>query len=152
MEEPSPLFRDASERWESDEAVDDVWIDEDCEMYDFESSDLDDDYNYSTDAASSTSHISEDTILVEALAQYIVDTYGDWKDDKETQIPLSTSATGEDEVVDNVLPESLPKPSYIMPLSRCVTWVDRKTFPDQMYKKCFTTGSRTALVGLGGVG
>jgi hypothetical protein len=57
----------------------------------------------------------------------------------------------------NLLPfteqsEIQPSPSPLVPFRRDQDFVDRGTLLDQIHEKCSTTGSRTALVGLGGVG
>ncbi|KAH8779131.1 P-loop containing nucleoside triphosphate hydrolase protein [Hyaloscypha sp. PMI_1271] len=49
-------------------------------------------------------------------------------------------------------PETPPNPSIIIPFSRDADFVERGTILDQIDQKCAVLGSRTALVGLGGVG
>ncbi|KUJ24020.1 uncharacterized protein LY89DRAFT_604339, partial [Mollisia scopiformis] len=49
-------------------------------------------------------------------------------------------------------PETPPNPSIVIPFSRDTDFVERGTILDQIYQKCAVSGSRTALVGLGGVG
>ncbi|KAH7418684.1 hypothetical protein BKA64DRAFT_613936 [Cadophora sp. MPI-SDFR-AT-0126] len=48
-------------------------------------------------------------------------------------------------------PETPPDPSIVIPFSRDTDFVERKIL-DQIHRKCIVSGSRTALVGLGGVG
>jgi hypothetical protein len=48
-------------------------------------------------------------------------------------------------------PESPPIPSIVIPFSRDADFVERGIL-DQIHQKCAVLGSRTALVGLGGVG
>ncbi|PQE28655.1 hypothetical protein CJF32_00011397 [Rutstroemia sp. NJR-2017a WRK4] len=48
--------------------------------------------------------------------------------------------------------ETPPNPSIVIPFSRDTDFVERGTLLDQIYQKCTVSGSRTALVGLGGVG
>ncbi|CZR68085.1 related to kinesin light chain [Phialocephala subalpina] len=48
-------------------------------------------------------------------------------------------------------PETPPNPSIVIPFSRDTDFVERRIF-DQIHQKCAVLGSRTALVGLGGVG
>ncbi|KAF2263124.1 hypothetical protein CC78DRAFT_560967 [Lojkania enalia] len=48
--------------------------------------------------------------------------------------------------------ETLPNPSIFIPFSRDRDFVARGTILDQVDQKCSIPGSRTALVGLGGVG
>jgi hypothetical protein len=48
--------------------------------------------------------------------------------------------------------ETPPNPSIIIPFSRDADFVERGTILDQIDQKCAVLGSRTALVGLGGVG
>ncbi|KAH9203201.1 putative kinesin [Leptodontidium sp. 2 PMI_412] len=48
-------------------------------------------------------------------------------------------------------PETPPNPSIVIPFSRDIDFVERAIF-DQIHQKCVVLGSRTALVGLGGVG
>jgi hypothetical protein len=49
-------------------------------------------------------------------------------------------------------PETPPIPSVVIPFSRDTDFVERGIILDQIYQKCAVLGSRTALVGLGGVG
>ncbi|KAL9577919.1 MAG: hypothetical protein Q9203_007282, partial [Teloschistes exilis] len=49
-------------------------------------------------------------------------------------------------------PETPPKPSAIIPFARDGDFVERGGLLDQIRQKCAVPGSRTALVGLGGVG
>ena len=49
-------------------------------------------------------------------------------------------------------PETPPNPSVVIPFSRDTDFVERGIILDQIYQKCAVLGSRTALVGLGGVG
>ena len=48
--------------------------------------------------------------------------------------------------------ETPPNPSVVIPFSRDTDFVERGTILDQIHQKCDVLGSRTALVGLGGVG
>jgi hypothetical protein len=48
--------------------------------------------------------------------------------------------------------ETPPNPSVIIPFSRDEDFVERGAVLDQIREKCAVSGSRTALVGLGGVG
>ena len=48
-------------------------------------------------------------------------------------------------------PETPPNPSIVIPFSRDADFVERGIL-DQIHQKCAVLGSRTALVGLGGVG
>ncbi|PQE18243.1 hypothetical protein CJF30_00010977 [Rutstroemia sp. NJR-2017a BBW] len=48
--------------------------------------------------------------------------------------------------------ETPPNPSIVIPFSRDTDFVDRGTILDQIDQKCAISGSRIALVGLGGVG
>ncbi|CZR68212.1 related to kinesin light chain [Phialocephala subalpina] len=48
--------------------------------------------------------------------------------------------------------ETPPNPSVVIPFSRDTDFVERREVLDQIHKKCAVSGSRTALVGLGGVG
>jgi hypothetical protein len=49
-------------------------------------------------------------------------------------------------------PETPPKPCAVLPFSRDADFVQRGALLDQIDQKCAVPGSRTALVGLGGVG
>ncbi|KUL85456.1 hypothetical protein ZTR_06752 [Talaromyces verruculosus] len=49
-------------------------------------------------------------------------------------------------------PETPPRPSLSIPFLRDPDFVDRGTILDQLHRRCAAPGSRTALVGLGGVG
>ncbi|MCJ1251979.1 hypothetical protein MMC30_009217 [Trapelia coarctata] len=49
-------------------------------------------------------------------------------------------------------PETSPKPSAVVPFTRDADFVERSEIFDQVQQKCAAPGSRTALVGLGGVG
>ncbi|KAF1981387.1 hypothetical protein K402DRAFT_449234 [Aulographum hederae CBS 113979] len=49
-------------------------------------------------------------------------------------------------------PETPPNPSAIIPFSRDRDFVERGAILDQIHQKCCILGSRTALIGLGGVG
>ncbi|KAF3389938.1 Nephrocystin-3 [Talaromyces pinophilus] len=49
-------------------------------------------------------------------------------------------------------PETPPRPSLSIPFLRDPDFVDGGTILDQLYRRCAAPGSRTALVGLGGVG
>lgn len=49
-------------------------------------------------------------------------------------------------------PETPPIPLSTVPFSRDPDFVERKTMLDQIHSKCSMPASRTALVGLGGVG
>ena len=49
-------------------------------------------------------------------------------------------------------PETPPDPSAFVPFSRDQDFVERGDLLDQIHRKCAVPGSRTALVGLGGVG
>ncbi|KAL5330958.1 hypothetical protein ACEPPN_000485 [Leptodophora sp. 'Broadleaf-Isolate-01'] len=62
---------------------------------------------------------------------------------------------GSANVVFNAPPERLetpPNPSVVIPFSRDTDFVERGIILDQIHRKCAVSGSRTALVGLGGVG
>ncbi|KAH8760639.1 P-loop containing nucleoside triphosphate hydrolase protein [Hyaloscypha finlandica] len=48
--------------------------------------------------------------------------------------------------------ETPPNPSVVIPFSRDTDFVERGILLDQIHQKCAVLGSRTALVGLGGVG
>ncbi|PMD27600.1 hypothetical protein NA56DRAFT_667207 [Hyaloscypha hepaticicola] len=48
--------------------------------------------------------------------------------------------------------ETPPNPSVVIPFSHDTDFVERGIILDQIYQKCAVLGSRTALVGLGGVG
>ncbi|OCK73007.1 HET-domain-containing protein, partial [Lepidopterella palustris CBS 459.81] len=48
--------------------------------------------------------------------------------------------------------ETLPTPSSTIPFRRDPDFVDRGSILDQIQQKCEVSGSRTALVGLGGIG
>jgi hypothetical protein len=48
--------------------------------------------------------------------------------------------------------ETPPNPSIVIPFSRDTDFVERGIILDQIHQKCAVLGSRTALVGLGGVG
>ena len=52
----------------------------------------------------------------------------------------------------SVTPATLPDPSSSIPFRRDPDFVDRGAILDQLHKKCALPTSRTALVGLGGVG
>ena len=52
----------------------------------------------------------------------------------------------------NVTPTTLPDPSSSIPFRRDPDFVDRGVILDQLHQKCALPASRTALVGLGGVG
>jgi hypothetical protein len=152
MEEHPPWFRRPSEDLGFENVVDDQWRDEECEMSDSESSIHYDDYAYyESDVASETSNMNEDTVLVQALAQYLVDTF-DWKDDKRTRISLLASTSSGTEAMENQPPEAPLKPSFTVPFRRNVDFVSRKAILDRIHQKCSIPGSRTALVGLGGLG
>ena len=47
--------------------------------------------------------------------------------------------------------ETPPNPSVVIPFNRDTDFVERGIL-DQIHQKCAASGSRTALVGLGGVG
>jgi hypothetical protein len=47
--------------------------------------------------------------------------------------------------------ETPPNPSVVIPFSRDTDFVERGIL-DQIHQKCAISGSRTALVGLGGIG
>ena len=49
-------------------------------------------------------------------------------------------------------PETPPNPSILIPFARDRDFVERKGLLDQIHQNCAIPGSRTALVGLGGVG
>lgn len=53
---------------------------------------------------------------------------------------------------DTVRLETPSKPSFTNPFRRDRDFVDRRAILDQLHKKCALPASRTALVGLGGVG
>ncbi|KAI4254529.1 MAG: hypothetical protein LQ352_003037 [Teloschistes flavicans] len=48
--------------------------------------------------------------------------------------------------------ETLPDPSAVIPFARDQDFVERGSLLDEVFHKCAVPGSRTALVGLGGVG
>ncbi|RYP21051.1 hypothetical protein DL765_002458 [Monosporascus sp. GIB2] len=48
--------------------------------------------------------------------------------------------------------ETPPRPSVVIPFSRDTDFVERRAILDQIHRKCAEARSRTALVGLGGVG
>lgn len=52
----------------------------------------------------------------------------------------------------SVIPLTLPCPSSTIPFGRDPDFVDRGAIVDQLHRKCAVPASRTALVGLGGVG
>ena len=52
----------------------------------------------------------------------------------------------------SVIPVTLPDPSSNIPFRRDPDFVDRGAILDQIHQKCALPASRTALVGLGGVG
>ena len=52
----------------------------------------------------------------------------------------------------NITPATLPDPSSNIPFRRDPDFVDRGAILDQIHQKCALPASRTALVGLGGVG
>ena len=52
----------------------------------------------------------------------------------------------------SVTPPTLPCPSSTIPFGRDPDFVDRGAIVDQLHRKCALPASRTALVGLGGVG
>ena len=52
----------------------------------------------------------------------------------------------------SVIPPTLPCPSSTIPFGRDPDFVDRGAIVDQLHRKCALPASRTALVGLGGVG
>ena len=52
----------------------------------------------------------------------------------------------------NVTPPTLPCPSSTIPFGRDPDFIDRGAIFDQLLQKCALPASRTALVGLGGVG
>jgi hypothetical protein len=60
--------------------------------------------------------------------------------------------TGADDGPTLERPETPPNPSVAIPFSRDKDFVERGTILDQIQQKCADVGSRTALVGLGGVG
>ncbi|KAI9655944.1 MAG: hypothetical protein M1829_000454 [Trizodia sp. TS-e1964] len=49
-------------------------------------------------------------------------------------------------------PETPPSKLFIIPFSRNLNFIDRHLYLDLLHEKCAVPGSRTALVGLGGVG
>ena len=49
-------------------------------------------------------------------------------------------------------PETPPSPSLLIPFPQDPDFVERGVIFDQINQKCAVPGSRTALVGLGGVG
>ena len=49
-------------------------------------------------------------------------------------------------------PENTPNPSIMIPFSRDEDFVERQALLSQIFQNCAQLGSRTALVGLGGVG
>ncbi|PQE24997.1 hypothetical protein CJF32_00009547 [Rutstroemia sp. NJR-2017a WRK4] len=65
---------------------------------------------------------------------------------------LCLSLTGANEGSTLERSETPPNPSIVIPFSRDTDFVERGTILDQIYQKCTVSGSRTALVGLGGVG
>ncbi|KAK8002385.1 pre-mRNA-splicing factor SLU7 [Apiospora arundinis] len=52
----------------------------------------------------------------------------------------------------NQRPETPPKPTAVIPFNRDTDFVQRDTILDQIHRLCSKPASRTALVGLGGVG
>ncbi|KAK6857488.1 hypothetical protein PG995_006315 [Apiospora arundinis] len=52
----------------------------------------------------------------------------------------------------NQRPETPPKPTAVIPFNRDTDFVQRDTILDQIHRLCSEPASRTALVGLGGVG
>ncbi|CAN5378186.1 hypothetical protein BH09PAT4_BH09PAT4_09500 [soil metagenome] len=48
--------------------------------------------------------------------------------------------------------ETPPNPSIVIPFSRDTDFVERGMILDQIHQKCAASGTRTAHVGLGGVG
>lgn len=52
----------------------------------------------------------------------------------------------------NITPATLPDPSSSIPFRRDPDFIDRGAILDQIHQKCALPASRTALVGLGGVG
>jgi hypothetical protein len=52
----------------------------------------------------------------------------------------------------SVQPETPPHPSIVIPFARDADFVERGELFDQIQQRCVAPGSRTALVGLGGVG
>ena len=49
-------------------------------------------------------------------------------------------------------PETPPNPSAVLPFARDRDFVERGGLLDRIHQECAVAGSRTALVGLGGVG
>ncbi|PQE30876.1 hypothetical protein CJF32_00011333 [Rutstroemia sp. NJR-2017a WRK4] len=66
--------------------------------------------------------------------------------------PEGLSLTGANEGSTLERSETPPNPSIVIPFSRDTDFVERGTILDQIYQKCAVSGSRIALVGLGGVG
>ncbi|PQE27702.1 hypothetical protein CJF32_00011229 [Rutstroemia sp. NJR-2017a WRK4] len=66
--------------------------------------------------------------------------------------PEGLSLTGANEGSTTERSETPPNPSIVIPFGRDTDFVERGTILDQIYQKCTVSGSRTALVGLGGVG
>jgi nucleoside phosphorylase len=61
--------------------------------------------------------------------------------------------TQTDQPADSILrSDTSPMPSVIIPFSRDADFVERGSILDQVHRNCAKQGSRTALVGLGGVG
>jgi hypothetical protein len=113
MAEQPSFSRYAPEDLESDKPAEDIWIEEDCETCDSESDSHHDDYHsYLSDGALNTANLNEELTLVEALAQFIVEILVNCKDDKQSQTPLVASA------MDDVLPETLPRPLSTIPFRR----------------------------------
>ena len=52
----------------------------------------------------------------------------------------------------SIIPATLPDPSLSIPFRRDPDFIDRGAMLDQIHQKCALPASRTALVGLGGVG
>jgi nucleoside phosphorylase len=66
-------------------------------------------------------------------------------------VPPSRLGDGPHSAALTVMPEP-PSPFCVVPFVRDPDFVDRGTLLDQIHEKCSTPASRTALVGLGGVG
>jgi len=142
MEAP-PFFCYALEKLESDDKGANITrAKEDCDMCDSESTFDFDDCDCVSDTASTTSSTSENTALVKALAQILVDTVVDWKDDGRVQRSLLATATGGNDAMDNVLPETALKPSSTVTFLRDADFVDRKPVLDQIDQKCAIPASR----------
>ncbi|PQE31720.1 hypothetical protein CJF32_00001045 [Rutstroemia sp. NJR-2017a WRK4] len=65
-------------------------------------------------------------------------------------LSLTNADEGPTSTIERV--ETPPNPSIVIPFNRDRDFVEREILLDQIHQKCAVLGSRTALVGLGGVG